>query len=571
LEIEKAVEAADTVIVFLSNNSVTKEGYVQRELRFVLRIADFKPEGTVFVIPIRLDDCPMPRRLSMWQYVDYFPEEHKEHKNWAYQRLLFSLRARANRLDISTNNLSDGVNNSNKENKELEAAKRLTKIKEIELNAVIASAGDLLTREREEKPRLKKRLEKIEREEKARKEKEVREKAAAEERARMVAKQRVKKEWEDNKREIAEEKARKDKEDRDRKGSTKQASISKQNLKSYVIGGFAIVAFIGFIFGGAYIFGNLSSAKEPTLTKEVAAPTNPPLSTGTSGISQPISVASSTLTPNLPPATLLPTGIPPKDPSIGSTWVHSIDSMKSVYVPGGEFVMGSEDGKDDEKPVHTVYLDAFWIDQSEVTNAMYSICVQAGECNPPNSTKSYTRDSYYGKSEFDNYPVIYVSWNDAQTYCEWAGRRLPTEDEWEKVAGWDENIQAQRLFPWGNAFDDTKVNFCDNNCLFDFGSNGRDDDGYIDTAPVGSYPAGRSFYGAFDMAGNVREWVADWYDVYPGGDENSSKYFGQKYRVLRGGAWNSDRYYLHSVRRNYDDPTVTYPYNGFRCVMDTSE
>lgn len=99
LEIEKAVEAADAVIVFLSNNSVSKEGYVQRELRFVLRIADFKPEGTVFVIPVRLDDCPRPRRLSMWQDVDYFPENRK---NWAYKRLLNSLKLPAEKLDITT-------------------------------------------------------------------------------------------------------------------------------------------------------------------------------------------------------------------------------------------------------------------------------------------------------------------------------------------------------------------------------------------------------------------------------------------------------------------------------------
>ena len=101
LEIEKAVEAADAVIVFLSNNSVTKEGYIQRELRFVLRIADFKPEGTVFVIPVRLEDCPMPRRLSMWQYVDYFPEDRKD---WAYKRLLGSLKVRAGKLEIPTMN-----------------------------------------------------------------------------------------------------------------------------------------------------------------------------------------------------------------------------------------------------------------------------------------------------------------------------------------------------------------------------------------------------------------------------------------------------------------------------------
>jgi len=97
LEIEKAVEAADAVVVCLSNNSVSKEDYIQRELRFVLRLADFKPEGSVFVIPVRLDDCPMPRRLSMWQYVDYFSEARK---GWAYERLLGSLKVRADEVSI---------------------------------------------------------------------------------------------------------------------------------------------------------------------------------------------------------------------------------------------------------------------------------------------------------------------------------------------------------------------------------------------------------------------------------------------------------------------------------------
>jgi len=235
------------------------------------------------------------------------------------------------------------------------------------------------------------------------------------------------------------------------------------------------------------------------------------------------------------------------------------DGMILVYVPAGEFTMGSDSGSDDEKPVHTVTLNAFWIDRTEVTNAMYAKCVQNGACTAPSSTESYTRDSYYSNSEFDNYPVIYVSWEDAKAYCSWADRRLPTEAEWEKAArGTDANV-----YPWGNTFDGTLVNFCDTNCSFDW-ANKSFDDKYADVAPVGSYPSGKSIYGAVDMAGNVWEWVEDWYDAYPGNTESNSSY-GTTYRVLRGGSWDHYYYYVRSALRNRVNPTDTSNVIGFRC------
>ena len=113
-----------------------------------------------------------------------------------------------------------------------------------------------------------------------------------------------------------------------------------------------------------------------------------------------------------------------------------------VWVPAGEFTMGSNDGNSDEQPVHTVYLDDYWIDQTEVTNVQYAACVVGGPCDPPSSSSS--RDSYYGNPDYDNYPVIHVSWDDSDTYCAWRDARLPTEAEWEKVTRGDDG----RTFPW---------------------------------------------------------------------------------------------------------------------------
>ncbi len=241
---------------------------------------------------------------------------------------------------------------------------------------------------------------------------------------------------------------------------------------------------------------------------------------------------------------------------IGSTRISEKDGMVMVYVPAGAFQMGSEDGNSDEKPVHTVTLDAFWIDRTEVTNAQYKRCVDAGGCMPPSSFKSYTRESYYGNPEFDNYPMINVSWTQANTYCAWTGRRLPSEAEWEKAARGTDG----RTYPWGNTFDGSKLNFCDVNChATDRDSNS--DDGYADTAPVGSYPAGASPYGTLDMAGNVWEWVADWYD----GPLN-----GQA-RVLRGGAWWVHPKDVRTAGRYFSGPYYSDNGIGFRCVRSGAE
>lgn len=263
-------------------------------------------------------------------------------------------------------------------------------------------------------------------------------------------------------------------------------------------------------------------------------------------------------------ATLPPSPVPTL--GVGSMKTSQADGMNLLFIPAGEFAMGS-DVESDEKPVHTVFLDAFWIDQTEVTNAMYAGCVEDGRCNPPASIRSFTRDSYFGNPEFDNHPVLHVSWDNARAYCSWAGRRLPTEAEWEKAAGWDEENQSQRLFPWGgNSFDGSRANICDLKCPREV-KNTAIDDGFGDTAPVGSYPAGVSFYGALDIAGNVWEWVDDWYAAYPGNTEGNPE-FGTTKKVVRGGSWFfPNESVFRSANRAPNDPAQPNDAIGFRCAV----
>ena len=218
--------------------------------------------------------------------------------------------------------------------------------------------------------------------------------------------------------------------------------------------------------------------------------------------------------------------------------------VSMLFVPPGEFMMGT----------NTVYLDSFWIDKTEVTNAMYARCVQAAACSVPRSNRSNTRDQYYGNTEFDDYPVIYVSWEDANNYCSWAGGRLPTEAEWEKAARGTDG----RQFPWG----DNDPSGVDN--LLNYHAQ--------DTTIVGLYPDGASPYGALDMAGNVSEWVADWLslDAYSNPpDKNPLGPDAGEYRVWRGGSWaNTSIDRMRTSSRTGNFPTDFSSGIGFRCARD---
>jgi formylglycine-generating enzyme required for sulfatase activity len=230
-----------------------------------------------------------------------------------------------------------------------------------------------------------------------------------------------------------------------------------------------------------------------------------------------------------------------------------LDAM--VDIPVGPFQMGcsAEDSRcaHNEEPLHTVTLEAYQIDKYEVTNAQYARCVAAGKCSPPSHTSSFTRIDYYGASRYARYPVVTVDWAQAMAYCAWAGKRLPTESEWEKAARGTDT----RIYPWGNeAPDCQRANF-----------QGCEDD----TAQVGSRPAGASPYGVMDMAGNVSELVADWYDAkyYTTSPvQNPMGPSSGKYRVLRGGSLAEGFALQRASFRYWYSPDRSNFKTGFRCV-----
>jgi formylglycine-generating enzyme required for sulfatase activity len=262
--------------------------------------------------------------------------------------------------------------------------------------------------------------------------------------------------------------------------------------------------------------------------------------------------------------------------SVGETLVSTKDNMTLVAVPAGEFIMGSENGLTDEQPAHNVMLDTFWLDQTEITNAMYRRCVEAGVCDLPSAT------TYYDDTSNANHPVVFVSWNDAKTYCSWVDRRLPTEAEWEKAASWDPTMNEKWIYPWGNEFDCTKGNFDDETQLDSFViSGGPNCDGYVRSAPVGSYPAGASPYGALDMGGNVWEWVHDafietdpfsatiqnYYAISPFVNPQGVDPTITDYRVMRGGSWNINFGFGRSAYRLWFGLDDSYDFAGFRCAI----
>ncbi len=276
-----------------------------------------------------------------------------------------------------------------------------------------------------------------------------------------------------------------------------------------------------------------------------------------------VKVITATPSPEPEPAqTVEPTSGPPiasVSHGLGDTWTRPADGMVMVYVPAGEFQMGSAEGDDDEEPVHTVALDAFWLDRTEVTNAQFQKFVNATgyETLAEPFGVDWKHPEGPNSQAVNSHPVVLVSWHDAVAYCEWAGARLPTEAEWEYAARGPKGL----TYPWGNEWDCSRGNFAT-----DCGS-----DTYSRTAPVGSFPGGASWVGALDLAGNVAEWVADWYGSYPSGRQvNPTGPQSGDSRVRRGGSWGYTEFSMRGAYRFWDWPAALAEDWGFRCGVSAA-
>jgi serine/threonine-protein kinase len=308
-------------------------------------------------------------------------------------------------------------------------------------------------------------------------------------------------------------------------------------------------------------------------------PTDTPMPTGTptftlepSPILQPTATATlaSTVTSTVTP---MPTGTPTNTPTStptdtpvpalvpGQAAIRPADGMVMHFVPEGPFLMGTDDDPEafpHERPQHTVILSAYWVDETEVTNAQYRLCVEAEACDPPSILTAYDDPARA------NHPVVYVTWGKVYSYCTWLADetgwdvRLPSEAQWEKAASWDPVAEVKYRYPWGD--DDptpTLLNY--------------QPTGLGRTTPVGSYPLGASPYGTLDMAGNVWEWVADWYDqdyydVTDGATDPTGPATGT-HHVMRGGSYG---YSAHKARTTHRDAGTTRASGaglGFRCIV----
>lgn len=309
------------------------------------------------------------------------------------------------------------------------------------------------------------------------------------------------------------------------------SKLVSSNIRRFSIGGIILIGILGILFAGNYIFNNLPLSETPEFTP--SATLKPEIPTVMATFSPVTSIV--TKIPFTPTVIFTPSITPNANP----TKVSEQDGMVMMYVSEGEFTIGVENlvlpsdpaRRYNQIPAEKVYVNAFWIDQTEVTNAMYGKCVDTGQCDKPLNEYENNIDYYFRDPEFEKFPVLYVDWYMASKYCSSVGRRLPSEAEWEKAARGTDG----RHYPWGNDVNSGLARY----------ASGR----LEDVAEVGSYPLGASPYGVLDMEGNVQEWVGDIYQVYTKQREHKIARVGVESRV---GWSSSDR----------------FSWLGFRCAMD---
>ncbi|MBR8836961.1 MAG: ergothioneine biosynthesis protein EgtB [Stigonema ocellatum SAG 48.90 = DSM 106950] len=241
-----------------------------------------------------------------------------------------------------------------------------------------------------------------------------------------------------------------------------------------------------------------------------------------------------------------------------------------IHIPAGKFEMGNNSihALDNERPMHEVYLEAYWIDRYPVTCGQYRAFLEARGYQNPHwwsqagwewlQTQQVKQPLYWScDPTWDNHPVCGVSWYEAEAYSRFVNKGLPTEAQWEKAASWDATANRRRTYPWGDEEPTLEHGNYDN-------VRGK-------TTPVDAYPAQASAYGLYDALGNVWEWTASWFDGYPGFQSYpyvgySQVYFDNQHRVLKGGSWATRPWVLRSSFRNWYHPGVRQIFAGFRCV-----
>lgn len=357
------------------------------------------------------------------------------------------------------------------------------------------------------------------------------------------------------------------------KGGSKVDNVTQQItlFKITTILVIAIIAIAVVVISG-YDLRTILALVVPTPTAThipTATMTFTPTSTSTPTLTP---TSTSTPTPTTTPTPngtqiILATAQPTVDPSFTPIIRSMDDGTEQVWVPPGSFMAGTKAGIGfpDETPPHRVYIDGFWIDRFLVTNAQFARCRE--RCGDPQSLVSHKRDEksggYYDVPAFYNFPVINVTWQQADDFCHWRGGRLPTEAEFEKAAGWHPRTGKTQVYPWGDKRPDRTLANYDN---ID-----------VDTTPVDKYPRGVSPVGAYDMAGNVWQWTADWY--------SDNYYYNQNWinprgpltgthRVVRGGSWCSGCNdipawkLLRVANRGTQVPSRAINETGLRCVFD---